>query len=195
MDRRRRPEPAAKEVQVRSGAYTVRALKAREWTLMYAPETGYLDARRARRSRLRAYLVPLAVAVPLAVMAIAILAVFVATGSVETDFRYSTSDVKLAGFVPRDRFEVDRKAGVFLTSAAGAVDGRELLIYLFGGEVKPSAVPTAESQDRYGSTWLNLAVFCSDQQACDAFWGGLAATTGEPVSPTPFADLIRSDLR
>ncbi len=162
---------------------------------MYDPETGRLEPRRARRSRLKGYLVPVAVAVPLVALAISLLAVFVATGSGETDFRYSTSDVKLAGFVPRDQVEVDRRAGVFLTSAPGAVDGRELLLYLFGGEVEPSAIPTAASQGRYGSTWFNLAVFCGDQRACDAFWAGLAATAGEPVFPTPFADLGRSDGR
>ena len=170
-------------------------MKARKWTLMYDPDTGYLSSRRARRSRFRAYLVPVAVGVPLIVVAVSLIAVFVATGSGEADFRYSTSDVKLAGFVPRDRFEVDRRAGAFLTSATGAMDGREMLIYLFGGEVEPSAIPIAESQDRYGSTWFNLAVFCRDQGTCDAFWAGLAAIAGEPIFPASFADLIRSDGR
>ena len=160
---------------------------------MYDPETGYLSPRGARRSRRSPYIMRVAVAMPLIAIAITLLAVFLATGSGETDFRYSTTDVKLAGFVPRDQFKVDRQKGVFLTSATGAVDGGELLIYLFGGEVQPAAVPTAASQDRHGDTWFNLAVFCRDQKACDAFWAGLAATAGEPIFPTPFADLIRSD--
>ncbi|MCH7740749.1 MAG: hypothetical protein IIC93_11470 [Chloroflexi bacterium] len=170
-------------------------MKAPNWTLMYNPDTGYFDSRRARRSRFRAYLVPVAVGVPLLITAITLIAVFVATGSGVTDFRYSTSDVKLAGFVPEGQFEVGRRAGVFLTSATGAMDGRELLIYVFGGEVEPSAVPSAISQDRYGSTWFNLAVFCRDQGTCDAFWAGLAAAAGEPIFPTSFADLSRSDGR
>ena len=121
--------------------------------------------------------------------------VFVATGSGDTDFRYSTSDVELAGFVPLGRFEVERRAGTFLTTATGAVGGRELLIYLFGGDVVPSAIPATASQDRYGSTWFNLAVFCRDQQACEDFWAGLAITAGEPIFPTPFAALVPSDGR
>ena len=162
---------------------------------MYDPETGYLSPRGARQSRSGAYVMYVAVAVPLIAIAITLLAVFFATGSGETDFRYSTSDVKLAGFVPLDRFEVDRRAGAFLTEATGAVDGRELVIYLFGGDVEPSAIHTAISRGRYGSTWLNLAVFCRDPQACEAFWAGLATTTGEPIFPAPFAALIPSDGR
>lgn len=162
---------------------------------MYDPETGYLNPQGVRRPRRNANVMRVAVAVPLIAIAITLVAVFAATGSGETDFRYSTSDVKLAGFVPLDRFEVDRRAGAFLTTANGAMDGRELLIYLFGGDVEPSAIPTVASRGRYGSTWLNLAVFCLDQQACEAFWAGLATSTGEPVFPTPFAALIPSDGR
>ena len=151
--------------------------------------------RSARRSRRRAYLLTLALALPVSGIVITLLAVFLATGSGETDFRYSTSDVKLAGFVPSDHFKVDRQGGVFLTSATGAVDGRELLIYLFGGDVEPSAIPTVASQDRHGYTWFNLAVFCLDQVACDAFWAGLASTADEQIFPMPFADLTRSGGR